>query len=63
MMNRIAYLVLVVGLYALGMAGIVGAVAWVFDRPFFDVALNLSPALIIFFGVAVYHGLRHDLTA
>ncbi|WFP16136.1 hypothetical protein [Citricoccus muralis] len=62
MLNRIAYLALVLGLYAVAVAGMVGLVAWMFDRPFLEAAGNVWLAIVLFLGVAIYHGLRHDLS-
>lgn len=62
MLNRIAYLALVLGLYAVAVAGMVGLVAWMFDRPFLEAAGNVCSAIVLFLGVTIYHGLRHDLS-
>lgn len=52
---------LVLGLYVLFIGGVVGLLALIFSHPFIDVAVDLAPAILLFLGATIIHGLRHDL--
>ena len=61
MSDRAKYLTLVVSLYLMAVAILLGMLAGIFQRPFLDVTVDLAPAILICLVGSVVHGLRHDL--
>lgn len=61
MTDRAKYLMLVVSLFLMAVAILVGMLAGIFQRPFLDVTVDLAPVILICLVVSVVHALRHDL--